>query len=178
VPVGFAMSGLLVVTLSDWSHEVQTPAGVRAVASKTHRAALLIGSVAIVPCALVVWQRVRIAELLFGHGDFPAAGIPVLADTLGCYVAAVPVYLAGLIYTRAFLALQRSGWILLVASTETVLKLVVNWPLLSVWGVPGLAAATGLMYVAGLVVMIVSLDHVARGAARVNGPDAVAGEVP
>ena len=164
IPVGLAMSGLLVVALSEWSRDVQTPAGIREMVAKTRSAAWHVALAAVLPAAIVVWQRAAIAEALFGHGSFPPSFVPVLADVLGCYVAGIPVYLAGLTYTRAFLALQRSGWILVVAASETILKLLINRPLLDAMGLPGLAAATALMYVLGLVVLVSALEHLARKA--------------
>jgi peptidoglycan biosynthesis protein MviN/MurJ (putative lipid II flippase) len=97
--------------------------------------------------------------VLFGHGGFPANDLPVLADTLGIFVAGVPTYVAGLTYTRAFLASKRSGWLVNVVIIEVMLKLALNGPLMRHFGVPGLAAATSVMYAAGLVLLVVGLHR-------------------
>ncbi len=154
VPVGFAMSGLLVVVLSKWSHDLHGGSARPNVVDQTRRTATFVALVAIVPCAIVIWFRQPIGALLFAHGRFPLTEVPKVADTLGAYVLGIPTYLAGLTYTRAFLAQKRSGWLLVVAVTEFVLKLLLNGPLLAAYGLPGLALATSTMYAFGLVILI------------------------
>lgn len=157
VPVGFAMSGVLVVILSKWSHDLAADRHPSEMARQTRRAAIRLGLVAVVPCLIVMALRRPLITLLFAHGNFPTAGLPVLADTFGVYLAVVPIYLAGMAYSRAFLALRRSDWLLGVAIAEIGLKIALNGPMLRAFGLPGLAGATGLMYAAGLVLLAAGL---------------------
>jgi Na+-driven multidrug efflux pump len=81
---------------------------------------------------------------------------------LAVYVFGVPTYLAGLTYTRAFLAWKRSDWLVVVATSEMVLKLTLNGPLLRHFGLPGLAAATSIMYAVGLVLLAAAFQRTSR----------------
>ena len=162
VPVGFAMSGLLVVVLSNWSHELHGPGKRSIVVDQTRRTATYLALMALVPCGLAIWLREPIATLLFDHGKFPASGVPIVADTLGAYVLGIPTYLAGLTYTRAFLAQKRSGWLFVVAFSEFGLKLILNGPLLAAFGLPGLALATSIMYASGLLILVAAFHRMPR----------------
>ncbi len=171
VPVGLAMSGLLVVVLSNWSHELHGTRQPSMVVDETRRTATYLALMAVVPCAVAIWFREPIATLLFGHGKFPPSGVPVVADTLGAYVLGIPTYLAGLTYTRAFLAQKRSGWLFIVAFSEFVLKLVLNGPLLTAFGLPGLALATSIMYASGLIILVAAFHRMPRSSRDHHEPD-------
>ena len=93
VPVGFAMSGLLVTTLAHWSERLYGGGTVRA-----------------------------LSATIDGHSRLTAADQVLLADMLAILVAAIPVYVAGLTYTRAFLVLKRSDLLLVVGVTQLVAK--------------------------------------------------------
>lgn len=157
VPVGFAMSGVLVVILSKWSHDLASDRHPSEMARQTRRTAVQLGLAAVVPCLAVMALRRPLIELLFAHGSFPRERLSILADTFGVYLAVVPIYLAGMAYSRAFLALRRSDWLLGVAIAEIALKIVLNGPMLRAFGLPGLAGATGLMYAAGLALLAAGL---------------------
>jgi putative peptidoglycan lipid II flippase len=165
VPVGFAMSGVLVVILSKWSHDLAADRHPSEMARQTRRTAVRLGLAAVLPCLAVMALRRPLIALLFAHGSFPKDGLPILADTFGVYLAVVPMYLAGMAYSRAFLALRRSDWLLGVAIAEIALKIVLNGPMLHAFGLPGLAGATGLMYAAGLVLLAAGLHGRAARAA-------------
>ena len=107
VPVSFAMSGLLVVVLSKWSHDLHGTGRGSDVFSQTRRTATDLCLAAVVPCAIAIWLRGPIAALLFAHGRFPTSAVPVVADTLGAYVLGIPTYLAGLAPFAAYS--RRSG---------------------------------------------------------------------
>lgn len=168
VPVGFAMSGVLVVILSKWSHDLAVDGHPRHMATQTRRTAVRLALFAVVPCFIALTERRLLIDLLFAHGSFPRDSLPILSDTFGVYLAVIPVYLAGMAYSRAFLALRRSDWLLVVALAEIALKVTLNGPMLRAFGLPGLAGATGLMYAAGLALLAAALHHQAARPARVE----------
>jgi len=171
VPVGFAMSGLLVVVLSKWSHDLHGTGPRSDVVTQTRRTAMRLCLAAIVPCALAVWLRQPIAALLFAHGAFPDSAVPVVASTIAGYVIGIPTYLAGLTYTRAYLAQKRSGWLVIVALSELALKLTLNRPLLRAFGLPGLALSTSAMYACGLVLLVWPFDRLPRNRPPTQPPE-------
>jgi putative peptidoglycan lipid II flippase len=163
-PVGLVASGFLVVLLADLSGIPGRDPGPGAGASG--RLAFAVAAAALVPTALVYWWRELLIGLLFRGGDLTASDLRVLADTFGMFVLGVPTYLAALTYSRIFLAMKRSDWLIGVAVFELAVKLAINPMLMNAYGVPGLAAATSVMYASALVVFAVALPRVRPGTAR------------
>jgi putative peptidoglycan lipid II flippase len=146
VPVAFAMSGLLVTTLAHWSERLYGGGTVRALSTTTWRLAMLmLGALAPIAVVFGVWRR-PIVALVFGHSRLTAAEQMVLADMLAVLVAAIPVYVAGLTYTRAFLVLKRSDLLLVVGVLQLVAKTGLNLFLAPRWGLLGIAAGTALTF--------------------------------
>jgi putative peptidoglycan lipid II flippase len=153
VPVGVVTSGFIIVSLAEWSHDVSTRQSHAALSASMRRSASLLAGLALPASAAVILLRRPIASVLFGHGAFPAEEIGRLADTLGMLVACTPVYVAGLAYTRGFLAFKRTDWLLGISIGLVALKIALNLMLAPIWGLVGIAAATGLAYTAMTVAL-------------------------
>jgi putative peptidoglycan lipid II flippase len=162
IPVGFATSGLLVVLLTKWSHDAVASDRIRIMAAQTRKGAFLAVCLAIGPSLTVAWQRHWCTQLLYGYGSLSPGDLSLLADALGYYAVGIPTYVAALVYTRAFLAMQRSEWMAVIAACELLFKLGINPIFLRVLGLPGLAAATSAMYGTGLLMLIVTFEMILR----------------
>lgn len=153
VPVGVVTSGFIIVSLAEWSHDVSTRQSQATLSASMRRSAGVLAGLALPASAAVILLRRPIASVLFGHGAFPVEEIGRLADTLGMLVACTPVYVAGLAYTRGFLAFKRTDWLLGISIGLVALKIALNLLLAPVWGLVGIAAATGLAYTAMTVAL-------------------------
>lgn len=146
VPLSLAMTGFTVVSLTEWSRDIQ--AGDQALPVRWQVAAtarvLFVSSLPF--CLTFVIFREPIVGMLFGYGAFPTPELPRLADTLAALVAGVPVYLIGLAYSRVFLVSMRSDILLLAALAGVTCKIGLNGWLVGHWGVAGLGAATSIMF--------------------------------
>ena len=81
----------------------------------------------------------------------------------------VPVYLAGLVYTRVFLAAQRSDLLLLVVLLTLPVKLVLNILFASWLGVAGLALATTVMYALSTLLVFTACQWLPSSELGVHG---------
>jgi putative peptidoglycan lipid II flippase len=156
VPVGLLMSGFLVVSLAQWSHDIAQGDSVDRLRMKTRGSSIVICGVSLVPIAMLFLYRQSLTSLLFGRAHLDAGAIATLADTLGMYLLGVPLLLAGLIYARAFLVLRRTDWLLKVSVTQLAAKILFNAVLTPIMGLPGIALATAAVYGLG------SIAHVWR----------------
>jgi O-antigen/teichoic acid export membrane protein len=107
------------------------------------------------PLAIVfaVWRQ-PIVGLAFGHSRLTSADRTLLADTLAVLVAAIPIYVAGLTYTRAFLVLKRSDILLGIGLAQLAAKTVLNLLFIPIWGLVGIAAGTALTYSLTTIVLV------------------------
>jgi putative peptidoglycan lipid II flippase len=155
VPLGFAMSGLMVTTLAHWSERLYGGGTVGALSASTRRLALAMLA-ALVPLVVIfAAARHPLIDLVFGHTRLTPAERRLLADTLAVLVGGMPVYVAGLTYTRAFLVLKRSDWLLAIGLLQLATKTGLNLILIPIWGLVGIACATTLTYTLSSALLVV-----------------------
>jgi putative peptidoglycan lipid II flippase len=157
VPIGLLMSGFLVVSLAQWSHEAAQGDSIVLLRRKTRVSSLFICAVSIVPIAMLITARRPLAMIFFGAGQLSNHEVIVLADTLGAFLFGVPVLLAGLIYARAFLVLRRSDWLLKISVGQLAVKVALNAWLAPSLGLPGIAMATASVYALGSIALVCRL---------------------
>lgn len=162
VPLGLAMTGVLAVAFTEWSHEA-VRAGSVARASVARVA--LGGALATVPVAIGVWvSRGALTTMLFGTASLSQAELAALADLVGAFVAVTPLYVAGVMCARALLAERRGGWLLGVAVAQLTLKLATNGLAVEHFGLVGISLTTAGMYALALAVFGVALGRPVRRA--------------
>jgi len=169
IPVGLAVSGLLVVVLSEWSHRRAAGETIAALIASSRRVSLAAGAAALVLTVVVVMGRHVAAGLLFRHAALDLHTLDVLADTLAAIFLATPIYVAGLTYGRALLVLKRSDWLLAAAVCQLVTKVGANLWLMPRFGLPGVGLSTAAMYAVGSAVLIAALHLEARRSDAATG---------
>ena len=107
-PVGLLISGFLVVSLAQWSHDAAQGNSLERLRSKTLRSSIVLCGASLAPITLLFVFRHSVAALLFGRAHLSADALIVLGNTLGGYLIGLPVLLAGMIHARAFLVLRRT----------------------------------------------------------------------
>jgi putative peptidoglycan lipid II flippase len=162
VPVGLLMSGFLVVSLAQWSHDAARGDSINLLRMKTRWNSTWVCAVSVIPIALFVVLRHPIARSLFGRAHLDAHELTVLGNTLGAYLLGVPLLLAGLIYARAFLVLGRTDWLLKVSVAQLAVKIVLNAVLTPLLGLPGIALSTAAVYGFGSIAHVWRLHTGAR----------------
>jgi putative peptidoglycan lipid II flippase len=158
VPVAFAMSGFMVTSLSHWSEGLHRRGGTAGLSSVTARTAAWVFLLFLGPSVAFVIARAPIMRLVFGSGKFTPGDLTLLTDALAMLVAGTPVYIAGLIYTRAFLVLKRADWLLAINVVQIVLKVVLNRAFIPAQGLVGIALASVVTYAVSSL-LLVALFH-------------------
>jgi putative peptidoglycan lipid II flippase len=166
VPLGFALSGLMVTTLSHWSERFYNGGSIQSLSRATARLASLMLALLVPAAVLFVLWRQQLVGLLFWGGKLSVADRAVLADTLAALAMATPVYVAGLIYTRAFLILSRTHWLLWISLVQLAIKAALNSLLLPLLGLVGIGISTAIMYSVSSVLLIVIFHSRLAGQAR------------
>lgn len=160
IPVGFATSGLLAILLVSWSERYNKESrldGVAADARTQAARAFLAASAVVVP---LIALRAVVARITIGPDD--ALQVEALSSTFGYMLGGIPLYCAGLVYTRAFLVIQGTGWLLLGACISLGLKASFNSILAPRLGIGGFGLSTSLMYSASTLYLITVFETIRR----------------
>ena len=155
-PVGLLMSGFLVVSLAQWSHDTASGDSLAVLRTRVFWNSALLFTVSIIPIALLIVFRHSVTVMLFGRSHLSPDDIGRLADTIGAFLLGIPILLAGLTYARAFLVLRRNDWLLKVSIAQLAGKVALNAVLAPRLGLAGLALSTAVVYT------FASLAHLVR----------------
>lgn len=116
--------------------------------------------VAAIPAALVVFALSEpIVRLLFERGHFSPTDSALVAVVQRLYVLQVPFYLLGTIGGRMLSALGLNRIVLGIASVNFVLNTVLDFALLRIIGLPGIALSTSLVYASSATLILLSLSR-------------------
>ncbi len=146
VPLGFAISGFMVTSLAHWSDRLHAGGSVHRLSKDTARVAWSAAAILCPPCLVFYAVRQPLMATLFRFGRFTPGELRMLTGCLTALVAATPIYVAGLVYSRAFVVLKRSDWLLVVAVVDLIAKVGLNLLLIRRFGVVGLAASTAVTF--------------------------------
>jgi putative peptidoglycan lipid II flippase len=155
VPVGFALSGIMVTSLGHWSERFQQGGTIAGLSRDTSRMAGYLFAV-VAPASLVfVLIRGSIVPLVFAAAKLSPAAVGQVTDTLAAMVCGIPSYIAALIYTRAFLVLKRSDLLLLIGAFELAIKAVLNSLLIPGFGTVGIGVGAAITYSIAAILLVV-----------------------
>lgn len=108
--------------------------------------------------ALTVWSA-PIVALVYQRGSFTAADTALVADVQALLALQIPFYVAGMILVRLVTALGSTRALTWISLVNTLLNAVLNVVLIRYMGLPGIALATSLMYLASFTMLLL---HVRR----------------
>jgi len=145
VPVAVLVFGFLNVVLSHWSNTLETPAAGK-VRGQVVRTVAAVGLAAAVAGALGWFLREPLIGLAFAHGAFPAAAVANTSRVFGVYCLGLAPFLAGLAFTRYYMARRRTDLLAALAVVQTTVHVILNIAWIPVWGLAGIAASSGVAY--------------------------------
>jgi len=119
--------------------------------------------------AIVAAAGAPIAYLFFSYGELTGGDAGRIALTQTVYAAAIPVYVAGVLASRALLAADRQALQFFVGVAGAGANLLLDLLLGELFGVNGIAAATGLVYLTTFFAM----TRLVRSGAEAAGPQPV-----
>jgi putative peptidoglycan lipid II flippase len=155
VPLALAMSGFMVVSVSEWSRAAPGAVAIRPLTRATVRTAGMLFAGSVPVCLAAIAARHWLVTLVFGHGRLTPEELVVLGDVFGLFTVALPVYAVGLVYTRAVLVLKRSDILLGINIGQLAVKLALNVLLVRSWGVAGVALSSAGMYGLGTAILVI-----------------------
>ena len=95
--------------------------------------------------ALVLALREPLVRLLFQRGEFGPVATRAVAATLGGYAVGLPAIAAYYVVTRTYYALQDMVTPVRIGVAMVILNGVLDYALMRVWGVVGIALATSIV---------------------------------
>lgn len=150
IPATIFDSSLVAVLLSHWSHAARVGDDQRLHASTMRMVGIAL-AVAIGVALLSIWQRQAVVDLLLLRGRFDPGSAAVVADVFTILMLGFPFGMAALVFERAFMALQRTRTLVLIAGAKLAVRGGVAIILGARFGVLGVAAAQPASSVIDLV---------------------------
>jgi putative peptidoglycan lipid II flippase len=135
------------VASADWS-------GLRHTLVTYTRLALVAG-VAVV--LLIVTFSQPIVRLLFERGQFLASDTHAVARVQALYAVQIPFYVLGILGVQLLHAISANRVLMWVSIGNFFTNIIGNYVFMRVWGVPGIAFATSLVYFLSMVALLTAV---------------------
>ena len=121
------------------------------------RWAIIFFVIALVGCAVTAVFAPSVVRLLFERGAFTSEDTASVSFVLRLGLLQIPFYFSGLVLVQLLASDSRFGLIALGAAINLPVKIVANSVLGKMYGVGGIALASGCMYLFSLVFLVVSI---------------------
>lgn len=168
VPIGVLTGGMLPVLLVSLSNQVSAARDLERLSRDTARIARIIFLVACLLCFPLYFLRHQLFSSLFWGSALKAESVRELSSVFLCLVAGLPLFSAGLAYTRLLMVLKRNDLLMLVGFGELIAKLCLNAVLIGPFKLVGLALATSGMYSLGAFALVLVCRWCLRSGLRVE----------
>jgi putative peptidoglycan lipid II flippase len=145
IPVTFLTTGLMVVLLSHWS-ERYYQSGKQRLKQDVYKAMKIIGLITLPMTLLLIIFNQQIVKLAYGRGAFAQESLSDVGLVWVCYLLGLIPYITGKVFVRAHLALKNTIVIMQYAFYAVCLKVVFNFILIRLLGLPGIALSSTLLY--------------------------------
>lgn len=103
-----------------------------------------------------------IVRLLFQRGAFTEGNTALVARVQAMYVLQTPFLALGILFVRLFSSLRANHMLLWSAAISLPLNIVLDYALMRIMGVAGIALATSLVYIIALCFLAAMLSRVLR----------------
>jgi putative peptidoglycan lipid II flippase len=152
------------VASCDWS-------GLRHTLLTYTRLALVAGVAAVV---LIVTFSQPIVRLLFERGQFLASDTDAVARVQALYAVQIPFYILGILGVQLLHAISANRVLMWVSIGNFFTNVIGNYVFMRVWGVPGIAFATSIVYFLSMVALLTAvwkrLGELQRESVASHGP--------
>jgi putative peptidoglycan lipid II flippase len=152
------------VASCDWS-------GLRHTLLTYTRLALVAGVAAVV---LIVTFSQPIVRLLFERGQFLASDTHAVARVQALYAVQIPFYILGILGVQLLHAISANRVLMWVSIGNFFTNVIGNYVFMRVWGVPGIAFATSMVYFLSMVALLTAvwkrLGELQRESVAPHGP--------
>ena len=130
----------------------------------TFRQAVIFSAIILLPAGALLSSLSRpVVEIFYHHGNFSAQATDVVASAVMFLAPNIFIVTYGFINGRMYNALQDNRTLRNIAVLSLVLNAVLDYLLMQIWGVAGIAFATTLTYLIGAVTLLLILNKRLQG---------------
>jgi putative peptidoglycan lipid II flippase len=98
-----------------------------------------------------------LVAIIFQHGAFTAADTARVATVQSCYLLQTPFYLIGILGVRLLSALKLNRALMWIGFVNAIVNIAADYAFMKLWGLPGIALSTSLVYVCAMIVVLVTV---------------------
>jgi len=143
---------------SDWD-------GIRA-AVRVWAALIIVATIPVVVlCELIAPTLIR---LLFERGAFGPHDTAATVPVFRAFLPQIPFYVLGILGCRLLSALQHNRLLMLFAAFNVVVNFVTDFAFMRMFGLPGIALSTSLVYLVSAVLVFTAVSVVRAKSARTS----------
>jgi putative peptidoglycan lipid II flippase len=152
-------SGALGVAVVPYFSQLVTRGDMAGIGHVVRRWLRLVGLASLpIVATLTIWSAPLVAAV-YERGSFTAADTAVVAEVQALLALQIPFYIAGMVLVRLVTALGSTRALTWISLVNTLLNVGLNLVLIRYMGLPGIALATSLMYLASFTMLLL---HVRR----------------
>ncbi|WP_334481662.1 murein biosynthesis integral membrane protein MurJ [Bradyrhizobium algeriense] len=130
----------------------------------TFRQAVIFSAIILLPAGALLSSLSRpVVEIFYHHGNFSAQATDVVASAVMFLAPNIFIVTYGFINGRMYNALQDNRTLRNVAVLSLVLNAVLDYLLMQIWGVAGIAFSTTLTYLIGALTLLLILNKRLQG---------------
>jgi putative peptidoglycan lipid II flippase len=107
---------------------------------------------------LIVYSR-PIIKMVFVHGAFSESAGQTVTYVQMCLLLEIPFYTVGILAVRMIAALKRTMILVWGSAISLVLNIVLNYILMQIFGISGIALATSLVYMVSMAYLLYMSKH-------------------
>ncbi|MEW6684731.1 MAG: lipid II flippase MurJ [Candidatus Edwardsbacteria bacterium] len=145
IPVTFMSAGLFITLLSYWSEEYYQ-VGLESLKRNVKRAVkMLIPTTLAIAGGFILIHR-PLVHLILGWGSLNGETLNKVGGVLICNLLGFTPYLIGLVYVKAHVVLKNTKTILYLAILNCICNVLLNYFLMQIFGVRGIALSTSITY--------------------------------
>lgn len=155
IPVTFMTAGLIVTLLSHWSWNF-CRSGAAQLKKEVDQAVKWVGLIALAVMILFLLIRTPVVNLIFRNRSATPEQISEVATVWLFYLLGYIPFILGRIYVRAHLVLKNTRPLMVSAFCIIVINIVLNYLLMQVLGVAGIALATTASAIFSLIYLSIT----------------------
>ena len=119
-------------------------------------AGLILGGGAIVALLIVAFSA-PLVRLLFERGAFSPDDTRLVARVQALYALQIPFYLLSMVGVRLLSAMRGNTTVMWVSFCTFVVNVVANFVCMRLWGLPGIALSTSIVYSLSMVLILTAV---------------------
>ncbi len=152
IPITMFGSGLAVTLLSHWSERYQV-GGVDRLKVDVIKVVKTVGLLGILITFFLLLIKYDLVRLAYDHGKVPGEEINKITTILGYYLFGITPYFLSQVYVRAFLTIMNTKIILFVTCFIFFGTIMLNYFLIEIMGVSGIALATTILWLSAFIIL-------------------------